>query len=300
MAIATGFLFNSCSESVPYTEDVYQNLWINTSPSFIEIDENNDGNWIVVDCQDEWYIASRPSWLNVGKTSGYSGEEIFYYADDNNEGTNRSGSMTIVTGSIIQKEFIVGINQQPTHAFDAIMYTTNYKTAGDFQYMYISSPATRSWTITKNDSWVHINNSWNTDYSFTGRGDKLIPIYVEENTKTTARYSTLTVTSGNKSKSITISQDAAETRLSVGDRTVYLSYSKSRNSNTFYINSNVSWRITKGSNGSWLSVTPTSGTGNGTITVSAGSNFGNPRETVLTIETTTGRKVTTYVTVHQY
>ena len=300
VTMTTGMLFISCSESMPYSEDVYQNLWIYASPSYIDIDENNDGGWINVNCQDEWYVTNKPTWINVTSSSGNGGYDIYYYADDNNESTNRSGNMTIATGSIIQKEIVLSISQQPTHAFDASMETTNYSAFGDYWFMRISSSSSRSWTITKNDSWVHLNTSTNSSYSYTGKGDSSVRIYVDANPNTTARYSSLKVTSGNKSKTITISQDAAAPTLTVSESDITLPYKGSTNRGSFKISSNTSWKITTSYDGYWLNVSPTSGSGDRTVNLSAGVGPSSGyRYATLTIETTSGNKITRTISVKQ-
>lgn len=79
-------------------------------------------------------------------------------------------------------------------------------------------------TVTTNDSWIvsiPSGASWVHSDKMSGDGDDKIDITVDANPRADARSATVTVTTkGNVSKTITISQDSAESSLSLSPNTL--------------------------------------------------------------------------------
>ena len=200
------------------------------------------------------------------------------------------------------KETSVYVTQPPTLQFDATMSTTNYKAEGDYWFLKVTAPSSKSWTISKSVSWVHLGTSSNTSNSYSGTGNASISIYADANSSSYTRSTTLTVKCGTKTKSITITQDKASNTvtLTVSPTSVSLGWRETTNSATFSITSTTDWKITKSSDATWLTVSPMSGSGNRTITLSAPYYSGlSGRDATLSITTTKGTSITRTVSVHQ-
>ena len=209
LASCLATLFTSCSESWPYSEEAYDNVWIEVYPSHISLDEDEFSGDFNIRSSDSWHIYGYPSWINISNNYGYSGYNNVTFTVDENDGDSiRYGYIKIRTNGKFTKEAeIIEIAQSPTTSFEATMYTTNYKAAGDYWYLYVNAASSKSWNISKSASWVHLGNSSNSSYSYSGTGDAMVKIYVDSNPYSHQRSSALTVTCGSKSKTITITQD---------------------------------------------------------------------------------------------
>lgn len=205
-------LLLSCSESLPYTEDAYKNTWIDVYPSYISLDEDEFTGEFSVNSSGNWYIYDSPSWINLSTYSGYNYDYVSFTVDDNTESTSRYGYIKIRTEDGFTKETEIEISQPPTIPFEVSMPHPNFKAAGDWWTLYIKASSSRSWTITKSDTWVHLGSSSNTYSTYSGKGEENVYIYVDKNTYSWSRSSVLTIKCGTQSKSITITQDGTSSK----------------------------------------------------------------------------------------
>ncbi len=200
-------LFTSCSDSWPYSEEAYNNVWIEVYPSYISLDEDEFSGEFTVNSSDSWYVYDSPSWVNISSSYGYGYDNVSFTVDENDGSSTRYGYIKIRTDEGFTKEAEVEVAQPPTVQFEASMSTTNYSASGDWWYLTVKAASSRSWTISKSDSWVHLGSSYSSSYSYNGKGNEDVAIYVDSNPYSSRRSSTLTVKCGAKSKTITISQD---------------------------------------------------------------------------------------------
>lgn len=197
----------ACSDSWPYSEDAYNNTWIKVYPSYITLDEDEFSGEFTVNSSESWYVYDSPSWINLSSSYGYGYDNVSFSVYENNGSSNRYGYIRIRTDEGFTKEAEVEVSQPPTIQFKASMSTTNYSVYGDWWYLTINAASSRSWTISKSDSWVHLGSSYSSSYSYSGKGNEYVKIYVDENPYSYSRRSTLTIKCGTKTKSITITQD---------------------------------------------------------------------------------------------
>jgi mannan endo-1,4-beta-mannosidase len=154
-----------------------------------------------------------------------------------------------------------------------------------------SSPVTVtanvSWTVTDNQTWLSVTpTSGSSNGSFT--------VSVTANTGTTSRSGAVTVSGGGITRTISVMQ-AGQTTNTLNLSTSSLSLSSGAASAPVSVTANVSWTITDDQ--TWLSVSPTSSSNNGSFTVSATANTGTTsRSGVVTV---TGGGLTRTVTVSQ-
>lgn len=200
-------LFISCSDSWPYSEEEYKHVWIDVHPSYISLDEDVFSGEFAVSSSVSWYIYDSPSWVNISSSYGYGYDNVSFTVDENDDNSTRYGYIKIRTDEGFTKEAEVEIAQPPTAQFDAYMNITNYSASSDWWTLYVVAASSRSWTISKSDSWVHLGSSNNSSYSYNGKGNENVLIYVDANSSSYSRSSKLTVKCGTKTKSITITQD---------------------------------------------------------------------------------------------
>jgi len=131
-----------------------------------------------------------------------------------------------------------------------------------------SSPLTVTanvgWTVTDNQTWLSVAPT-------SGTSNGTFTVSANANTATTNRSGTVTVTGGGITRQIVVTQ-AAQTANSLTVAPTSLSLGSAASSSSIAVTANVSWTITDDQ--SWISVSPTSGTNNGSVTVSAVANTG--------------------------
>jgi hypothetical protein len=155
-----------------------------------------------------------------------------------------------------------------------------------------STAGNHTFTITSNSSWtVSSNQSWCTVSPTSGSGNRTITATVTANTGTSSRTATLTVTSGMLTKPVSIQQDGVALNVSPS----VINPPSTAGNHTFTITSSSSWTVS--SNQSWCTVSPTSGSGDRTITATVTGNTGTSSRTA-TLTVTSGTQ-TKQVTIQQ-
>ena len=145
----------------------------------------------------------------------------------------------------------------------------------------ITVTATATWTISKSSG-----NDWLTIKPESGNsGTSQVTLTAAENTLKEMRTATLTIQSGNLTKSVDVSQSAANPEVSLD--TSNLEFTSDSGSKTFNITSNTSWTVM--SDQTWCSVSPTSGSGDSSVTVSVQDNTSiTVRKATITVKSEVG------------
>lgn len=94
---------------------------------------------------------------------------------------------------------------------DVSINRTNCVRDGDYLLLQIKATDRREWSVQRPSiaTWLHLDSSYSTSQMISGKGDQNIILYIDKSTDITARYCSLTITSGLYTKTITIIQDAA-------------------------------------------------------------------------------------------
>jgi len=154
-------------------------------------------------------------------------------------------------------------------------------------------------TVNSNVAWTAIaTDTWLTITPSTGTGNGTFTVSATANTGA-ARTSTVTVSAtGITSQVITVTQADGTSVTPIitlsTPSTTTLSYTANSTA-TFDITSNSAWTVT--SNVNWLTVSPASGTNNGTATLTASSNIGSATRTAII--TVTSGSVSKTITITQ-
>ncbi len=179
-----------------------------------------------------------------------------------------------------------------------------FNTGGASEYLSVS-PSSRNvssdagnttFSVSSNVSWsVNDDASWLSVSPTSGSNDGTLTATYEENTTSSSRTGTITVTGGGITKQVTVVQEGKVTSnyltVSPSNRNV----NSSAGTTTFSISSDISWTATD--DVSWLSVAPTSGTGDATLTASYDEN--NTTSSRTATITVSGSSITRTVTVVQ-
>lgn len=137
---------------------------------------------------------------------------------------------------------------------------------------FSSYAGNQSFGITSNVSWrVSCDADWVTltESNTRGTGNGMVTVSVKQNSETKSRTATITISSTDAgSVKVSITQAAANSDLQLDKNN--LSFTSTGGSDSFTITSNVNWTIT--SDQIWCTVSTSSGSKNGTITVYVSEN----------------------------
>jgi len=151
----------------------------------------------------------------------------------------------------------------------------------------IAVTANVSWTVTDNQTWLSASpTSGSNNGSFT--------VSATANTGSASRTGTVTATGGGLTRTIAVTQSGT-TATTLTLSTASLALGSAASSGTFAITSNTSWAVTDDQ--SWITVSPTSGSNNATVTVSATANTATTSRTGTV--TVSGGSMTRTVAVTQ-
>jgi hypothetical protein len=226
-----------------------------------------------------WTVTSDQSWCTVSQASG-SNHATVKFNVTTNTATARTATITVKAGNITKQ---ITVSQEAPAL-----------TVSDEQFSVLSSAGSASFNITSNTEWtVAGNRDWCTVSQVSGSKNAVISFSVKENATAAERTATITVSAGSIIKTITVTQAAAESKLSVSPDN--FTVAATNGSNTFTIASSAHWTVS--SNQSWCTVSPSSGSNNGTVTITTAANTTNAARTAVI--TVTSGAITKQVTAVQ-
>lgn len=140
---------------------------------------------------------------------------------------------------------------------------------------------------------IHSSSAWNvsTDVDWirpsrsSGNGDYTITVTIDKNPTASPRNGVITFTYGNLKTTINVAQSGETPALAVNSS--YVTLGASGSAETINITSNTSWTVR--SSDSWVTCSPSSGSGNATISVNASAYTTGVRYALLTITDASGQ-----------
>jgi surface antigen len=197
---------------------------------------------------------------NVGnvqsKSWTASANKIYYWTV---RGYNTAGTSTFAPYRKFSTAALLSVTPN-TQSVAYTANTTNFNVTGS------------NWTVTANQTWATVTKNGNT-----------LPVTCQTNPYTTARTVSIVVYSGNQSKTVAVTQAAAPANLTVTPSS--LSFTSASGSKTIGVESNVATSIS--SNQTWLTVSPTSGAANTSMSVTAratANTLSTARSATITIK----------------
>jgi len=166
-------------------------------------------------------------------------------------------------GNIATRSFTVTVTQAAGAATLSVSAPMVYAGAEGGNTPSVEIFSNTTWNVASDQSWLTINAA-------TGTGNGMLTFAVEANLMQTPRTATVTISApGATSKIITVSQAPGSATLNLSATTASIAASVGSTA-TVDVTSNTSWTAT--SDQSWLTVSPASATGNGTLTFTAAVN----------------------------
>ena len=257
------------------------NLTVN--PSSLSYTAAGESKTVTVTSNTSWTATSSATWLTVSPASGSNNGTITAVASANTSSSQRTATITI-SGSGITRTVSVtqaGVSYNLTVNPTSLSYTA----AGESKTVTVTSNT--SWTATSSASWLTVSPA-------SGSNNGTITAVAAANTSTSQRTATITVSGSGITRTVSVTQDGATSyTLTVSPSS--LSYVAAGESKTVTVTSNTSWTATSSAN--WLTVSPASGSNNGTITAVAAANTSSSQRTATI--TVSGSGVTRTVSVTQ-
>ena len=138
--------------------------------------------------------------------------------------------------------------------------------------------STSAWSASANVEWVKFSRT-------SGSGDNTITVTFDKNPTITSREGIITFVSGNSKTTVEAIQWGESVKLDVSPSYVFV-WCWGMGEDTIHISSNTSWKVNAAD--SWVSCTPSSGSGDATVIISASGYYDGTRYTTLTFSDTSG------------
>jgi hypothetical protein len=226
----------------------------------LSFEKDGGGENIVVTSNTTWSVSANADWVSLSPANTGNGDGLIHvYVPYNPTLEPRAATVTFTYGDAQTRT--IAITQDagdPSLSIGSVPYFE--KTGGNGTF-----------TITSNTAWsMSVDAGWVTLSPTSGNGDGTITITVTEaNPTSKSRYATITFTYGDaQTQTRSVGQAAGDPTLSVTPTEVLAE--KTGGSYPVAVTSNTTWTVSR--NASWVTVSPTSGNGNGTVNVTAAEN----------------------------
>jgi ABC-type molybdenum transport system ATPase subunit/photorepair protein PhrA len=246
---------------------------------------NTDGTLIITPIYGKDYFG-KVGYKTYPESIVDGGGELFTYAI--------SPEYIIDTGSSIDSDSSSGIGTYQAFAIGwaqailSVSPNTLNIAAANGSTASFNVTSNINWTVASNQTWLSVNPS-------NGSGNGTVTLTAEANPTISARTATVTLSGKDvKSQTVTVTQSPGEAILTVSPANIDIA--PTAGDTTITITSNTDWTVA--SNQTWLSVNPSNGSGNGTVTLTAEANTTSARNAIVTIS---GKGVNSQtISVHQF
>jgi len=250
---------------------------LDVSPSTKNFSENGGNATINVNANINWTVSENVNWLAVSKSSN----SFSVQCDPNNTINQRSASITVSGGSLSKQ---VQIIQSPAPARLIINPASiNFSNLGGSETIQVD--ANINWNIVTNSKWLSVNPS-------SGSNSGHFSVNCSVNSSINKRSGTISVSGGEKSVNIQVTQEAMEAKPMISIEPSVQSVPANAGSTLFDIGNSgtgtLNWvaEVEKGAT-SWLSISqPVSSSNSGSILVNFERNDHAPRTGQIIVSST--------------
>ena len=241
----------------------------------------NADDWprvLTLSCNRDWTATAEGlDWCTISPLEGGRGRlATLTIVPDKNEGSAREGHLTFDFGGAAPLEIVIG-----QKAFDAeISVSAETVRASDAGRL---EPATL--TVTSNGFWTAVSSaSWLTLDQTSGAGNATVTLSVEVNESESPRTAVVTFDNHGVQAVVTVEQSGKIVQyVKVSPKTVALTGKGT--GVTVSVSANTAWEVTASQ--PWITVSPSSGSGDGQITISASANNSTDiRQATVTVSST--------------
>jgi hypothetical protein len=239
---------------------------------------------IKVSSNTSWSASSDKSWLTVTPATNTGNATLTFTAEENSTFIARTAIVTVWTSDLSPRSITIKQNAGVATLSVSANKVTVAKEESSSATIFITSNLI--WTSSSDQSWLIVTPSMHQ-----GNGELTVTA-LSANKGSTTRSATVTITAtGVSSKNITVKQEVG-TILSISTNAVSLANTDSSKTSVDVL-SNTNWNTS--SDQTWLTVTPASGAGNGTISLMASANMSLTTRTAIVTISSGGKPLQTIV-----
>lgn len=246
-----------------------------TSLNFASPLDDNAAQTVSISCSSDWTVSSDASWLTLSKTSGTGNSSFTVVPSLNTDKASRSATLTVTsTKNGLTSRIAVA---QAAYEFDDKTEAVQFDACSpEAATVAILCSGTGRWTASSSASWLSATPRADS------AGNEYVSLQAENNPNGTDRTAVVTITSNDNASLVkTINVTQLKHILDLG--TLDISFSAyPESSHMVFLTASGPWTV---SVDSWVSVTPSSGTGNATLLVSVPVNSQtSERSATLTVK----------------
>jgi hypothetical protein len=281
MATVTVSATGATSQTITVTQQAASGtatLGVSTTTTNIGAAANSTAS-LDVTSNTAWTASSNQTWLTISPASGTGNSSLTFTATANPTVSTRTATVTVsATGASSQT---VTVTQTGVSTTLSLLTPAISLAAGTG-----STPIKYTFSVMSNTDWTASSNqAWLTVSPASATGNDLLTVSADPNPNMVTRTATVTVTAtGGISQTVTVTQVAAAATLSLSATNATIERADNSTA-TVDVTSNTTWSAS--SNETWLTVSPTSATGNGTLIFTANANpTADTRTATVTVSAT--------------
>ena len=221
---------------------------------------------VTVSSNVSWTVTNQPTWADATPNNGSGNGSLNVWINANPMSIPRDTTITVQGGGITRTATITqaAAHTTPTPFLTLSPGSQNILAGARDLDITVSTNLPSSWTVTNWPAWMTV-----TPTSGTGNGS--LTIWVQANTVTSQRTGIITVQGGGLTGSATVIQAAAAAPAPILNLTpASQNISAATQGAEINVSSNISWLVTNSP--TWMTVTPTSGSGSGNLAIWAQAN----------------------------
>lgn len=268
---------------------------LSVSPSSQNVNPSAGNTSFSVTSNIAWNVSDNASWLSVSPSSGNNSGSLTATFNENTSTSSRTATITILGGGITRTVNVIQAGQSNGGNVDVLTVSPSSQNVS-------TAAGSTSFNVSSNVSWnVNDNADWLTISPISGSNNGSLTASFSQNTSTSARTATVTITGSGLTRNVSIVQ--AGVTNSGGSNFIdvisSLNLSKDAGNITVDVKSNVEWTVRDNAGAGvsgWISKTPKIGVGNGVVTVRYTANTSSDSRTASLIFTGGGITKTTIIT----
>lgn len=217
----------------------------------------------------QWTMTKSASWITLSKTSGRGSSEVSVKVDPTSSTSSRTG---YVYFECFGKKYTITVIQSEKSVFSVSPTSLSFDTESSSRTLTVSSNG--AWAVKSVSDWARMSK-------YSGNGNTTVTVTADVYTGTTSRTGSIVFTGPDeKEYSVSLSQESSY--LNISDPLTFGSTPETQN---LTVSTYGNW--TASSSVSWLTVSPSSGSGNATIKLTASDNkSANSRTGYVTVKKT--------------
>lgn len=231
---------------------------INASTESLVFNNTASSVNVTINAEASWTSSSSASWIDISPASGESGTSTMKVSVSPNTSTSeRTGYVNLSIGG--SQRIQIPVRQRGIY-IETEESELSFNAAGGSQNLSVLSNT--NWTVSSAPSWITVSPS-------QGEGDGTVKVTASENPNTANRSGVIHLTQTGLSIDVAVTVSQAGKTFDVN--TTVLNFEDKSSTQTINIQTDGTW--TASASDSWITISPTTASGNSTLSVSVSENI---------------------------